>query len=85
MTDYLTFKESEVLDMFGFEWNEEDFKKAMQHEAERREARGKATGKIETTITTIKNLMKNMNWSAEAAMAAMGISQADYGKYLAML
>ena len=74
MTDYLTFKESEVLDMFGFEWNEEDFKKAMFHD-------GEAHGKL----TSIKNLMQNLNLSAEAAMAALGIAKSDYGKYLALL
>ena len=74
MTDYLTDNESEVINMFGFEWNEEDERKAL---IELGEERG--------TISIIKNLMKNKCWSAEEAMAAMGIENSEYPRYLALL
>ena len=51
MTDYLTDNESEVINMFGFEWNEEDERKAL---IELGEERGETRG----TITSIQNLMK---------------------------
>ena len=78
MTDYLTDNESEVINMFGFEWNEEDERKAL---IELGEERGETRG----TINSIKNLMKNMHWSAEEAMAAIGIEQSQYKQYLALL
>lgn len=36
-------------------------------------------------LQTIKNLMETMKWSAEQAMAAMKISEADKLKYIAKL
>ena len=78
MTDYLTDNESEVINMFGFEWNEEDERKAL---IELGEERGETRG----TINSIKNLMKNMHWSAEEAMDAIDIPKADYPRYLALL
>ena len=82
MTDYLTDNESEVINMFGFEWNEEDERKALiELGEERREQRGEQR----STINSIRNLMKNMHWSAEEAMAAIGIEQSQYKQYLALL
>ena len=78
MTDYLTDNESEVINMFGFEWNDEDERKAL---IELGEERGETRG----TINSIKNLMKNMHWSAEEAMDAIDIPKADYPRYLALL
>ena len=74
MTDYLTDNESEVINMFGFEWNSEDERKAL---IELGEERG--------TINIIRNLMKNRCCSAEEAMAAMGIENSEYPRYLALL
>ena len=74
MTDYLTDNESEVINILGFEWNEEDERKAL---IELGEERG--------TINIIKNLMKNKCWSAKEAMAAMGIEESEYPRYLALL
>ena len=49
--------------------------------AEQARAEGLAQGKLES----ISNLMANMHWTAEAAMAALGVAEADYPKYLAAL
>ena len=37
------------------------------------------------TIEEIKNLMDTMKWTAEQAMTAMKIPDADRGKYIAKL
>ena len=39
----------------------------------------------ETLLETIKNLMETMKWTAEQAMTAMKIPDADRGKYIAKL
>lgn len=74
MTDYLTDNESEVINMFGFEYNKDEERKSL---IERGEEHG--------TISIIKNLMENKCWSAEEAMAAMGIENSEYPRYLALL
>ena len=78
MTDYLTDNESEVINMFGFEWIEEDERKALIE-------LGEEQGEQRSTINSIRNLMKNMHWSAEEAMAAIDIKQSQYKQYLALL
>ena len=50
---------------------------------ERAEERAEAT--MDTNLSNIKQLMKNMKWTAEQAMKALGISATDQGKYLAKL
>ena len=60
--------------MFGFEYNKDEERKSL---IELGEERG--------TISIIKNLMKNKFWSAEEAMAAMGIENSEYPRYLALL
>ena len=82
MTDYLTDNESEVINMFGFEWNEEDERKAL---IELGEEGVEQRGEQRSTINSIRNLLKNMHWSADAAMAAIGIEQSQYKQYLALL
>lgn len=53
-----------------------------ESEAARTEAEAKAaTSKLDS----IKNRMKNMHWSPEEAMCAIGIPKADYTRYLAIL
>lgn len=39
----------------------------------------------ETLLKTIQNLMDTMKWTAEQAMTAMKIPEADRGKYIAKL
>ena len=90
MTDYLTDNESEVINMFGFEWNEEEERKALIELGEERgitigKKRGITIGEKRSTINSIRNLMKNMHLSAEEAMAAIGIEQSQYKQYLALL
>ena len=94
MTDYLTDNEREVITMFGFEWNEEDERKALIELGEERgekrgitigENRGEKRGERRGTINSIKNLMKNRHWSAEEAMEAIGIDKAQHEQYLALL
>lgn len=54
--------------------------------AESEAARAEAEAKAATSkLDSIKNLMKNMHWSPEEAMCAIGIPKADYTRYLAML
>ena len=54
--------------------------------AESEAARVKAEEKAATSkLDSIKNLMKNTNWSAEKAMEAIGIPKADFTQYLALL
>ena len=50
MKDYLQHNESEVIDMFGFEWDEKEERQAL---IETSEARGEERGKI----STIRNLL----------------------------
>ena len=50
---------------------------------ERAEERAEATA--DTNLGNIRQLMKNMKWTAEQAMKALGISVADQAKYSAML
>ena len=64
--------------MFGFEWNEQEERKALLET-------GEAKGEIRGILSSIKNLMKNMNLSAEDAMKAVGIAPSEYKQYMAML
>ena len=36
-------------------------------------------------VDNIKSLMQNMKWTAEQAMKALGISDSDQSKYIALL
>ena len=69
MVDYLKNNKKEVIDMFGFEWNE-------------KEERGEAHGRLEGKIEFIKELMRNLNWSPEKAMTALGIAPSEFSRYL---
>ena len=82
MTDYLRNNQKEVIDMFGFEWNEKEAQEALIKTGE---ARGKLEGKTEATTLNIKNLMKNMHLSPEDAMKALGIAPSEFSRYLALL
>ena len=44
-----------------------------------------ARGEERALLASIKNLMKNMKWSAEQAMTALGIAENDQAKYAAQL
>ena len=55
--------------------------KAARLRAEEQAATATAISKLDS----IKNLMKNMHWSAEKAMEAIGIPKSDFTRYLAPL
>ena len=78
MKEYLVNNQKEVIDMFGFEWNEREEKEALFKA-------GEARGEDKGTLNAIKNLMNTTNWSAENAMHALGIAPSEYKKYLMML
>ena len=78
MKDYLRNNQKEVIDMFGFEWNEKEAQEALIKT-------GETQGRIEATALGIKNLMKNMHLSPEDAMKALGISPSEFSRYLALL
>ena len=82
MVNYLKNNQKEVIDMFGFEWNEKEAQEALIKTGE---ARGKLEGKTEATTLNIKNLMKNMHLSPEDAMKALGIAPSEFSRYLALL
>ena len=82
MVDYLKNNQKEVIDMFGFEWNEKEEREAL---IEIGEARGLERGRLEGKIEAIKDLMRNLNLSPEKAMAALGIAPSEFSRYLTML
>ena len=82
MVDYLKNNKKEVIDMFGFEWNEKEEREAL---LEIGEERGEARGRLEGKIESIKELMRNLNWSPEKAMTALGIAPSEFSRYLTML
>ena len=82
MVDYLKNNQKEVIDMFGFEWNEKEEREAL---LEIGEERGEARGRLEGKIESIKELMRNQNWSPEKAMTALGIAPSEFSRYLTML
>lgn len=57
----------------------------MKDDFEKRELETRQETKQETLLETIKNLMETMKWTAEQAMAAMKIPEADKSKYIAKL
>ncbi len=86
MKDYITNNEMEVIDMFGFEWNEKEEREALLSAGESRgEARGEARGKFKATLNNIQSLMQSTKWSAEDAMKALNISPSEYSHYSAYL
>lgn len=82
MVDYLKNNKKEVIDMFGFEWNEKEEREALLEIGEKR---GEARGRLEGKIESIKELMRNLNWSPEKAMTALGIAPSEFSRYLTML
>ena len=86
MTDYLTDNESEVINMFGFEWNEEDERKALIELGEERGiAVGEKRGIIKANLKILTNIMSTKNWPPEKALDFMGIEKSEYQQYLALL
>ena len=74
MSDCLSNNESEVIDMFGFEWNEKEEREAL---LEAGETRGK--------LKILKHIMDKNNWPAEKALEFMGIAKSQYNQYISLL
>ncbi len=49
------------------------------------EEKGRKDGMKEGILSSVKNLMDTMDWSAEQAMKALKVSKEDWEKYLVML
>lgn len=64
--------------MFGFEWNEEDERKALIELGEER-------GITKANLKILTNIMSAKNWPPEKALAFMGIEKSEYKQYLALL
>ena len=77
-----SYRIEEVMDRLIFEWNEKEEREAL---LEIGEERGEARGKLEGKIESIKELMRNLNWSPEKAMTALGIAPSEFSRYLTML
>ena len=72
--------------MFGFEWNEKEERETLIKIGEERgEARGEARGLERGKIESVKELMRNLKWSPEKAMTALGIAPSEFSRYLTML
>ena len=86
MVDYLKNNQKEVIDMFGFEWNEKEERETLIKIGEERgEARGEARGLERGKIEAVKELMRNLKWSPEKAITALGIAPSEFSRYLTML
>ena len=72
--------------MFWFEWNEKEERETLIKIGEERgEARGEARGLERGKIEAVKELMRNLKWSPEKAMTALGIAPSEFSRYLTML
>ena len=78
MLDYLTNHKSEVTDLMRIRYSRKD-----EIAYKEREAAKEATHNSELNL--IRNLMKNMNLTAEAAMKALEIPAEKFSTYAAML
>ena len=60
-------------------------KELMKEEIAEEVTKGREDERTDTNLGNIRELMKNMKWTAEQAMKALGFSEADCSKYSAML
>jgi hypothetical protein len=82
MSDYLTNHKSEVTDLMRIRYSIKDEIAYKAKEAAEK-ATKEATNKSELNL--IRNLMKNMNLTAEAAMKVLEIPAEKFSTYAAML
>ena len=78
MRDFLEAHKWEVFDMVNLVWNEENAKKSYiaQGREEGREeglVKGLVEGERKNALENIRALMKNLHWTAQVAMDALGI------------
>ena len=77
MSEYLKNNEREVIDMFGFEWNEKEEREALLEAGERRgEARGEARGRL----LALKDLVLDGTVSLKTASQKAGMSIDSFKK-----
>lgn len=75
MLNYILEKESEVIDMFGFEWNENEYREAIREDAmEEGIKQGIEQGKLEGKFDLIKSLL-SLGTPIETIEKASGLSK----------
>ena len=72
--------------MLNFAWDQERALEVRAKEArENGRQEGLSQGVLETTIASIRNVMKSMNFSVEKAMDVLQIPMAEREKYAALV
>ncbi|MBQ7502583.1 hypothetical protein IJT93_07705 [bacterium] len=61
------------------------FKLALEEQFDKGYAEGLAIGKAEARLSSIRNVMKNMGWTAQKAMDALGIPAEEHPEWLAKI
>lgn len=81
MYDYLKNNESEVISMFGFEWNEKEEREALLEASEARgEARGITIGETRGRLLALKELVLDETVSLKTASQKAGMSIDSFKK-----
>lgn len=81
MYDYLKNNESEVISMFGFEWNEKEEREALLEAGEARgEARGITIGEARGRLLALKDLVLDGTVSLQTASQKAGMSIDSFKK-----
>lgn len=81
MYDYLKNNESEVISMFGFEWNEQEEREALLEAGEARgEARGITIGEARGRLMALKELVLDGTVSLKTASQKAGMSIDSFKK-----
>ena len=81
MYDYLKNNESEVISMFGFEWNEKEEREALLEAGEARgEARGITIGEARGRLMALKDLVLDGTVSLKTASQKAGMSIDSFKK-----
>lgn len=81
MYDYLKNNESEVISMFGFEWNEKEEREALLEAGEARgEARGITIGEARGRLLALKDLVLDGTVSLKTASQKAGMSIDSFKK-----
>ena len=81
MYDYLKNNESEVISMFGFEWNEKEEREALLEAGEARgEARGITIGEARGRLLALRDLVLDGTVSLKTASQKAGMSIDSFKK-----
>lgn len=82
LSDFFTLRRSEVLEMTKVDYT---FERRMELNYEEGKQDGLSEGRREEKIDNIRELMKNLQCSAEKAMESLGIPEIEHSKYKSML